>query len=128
MVTASCKDVELPVHERKWYYFIVTSLTLFFGGLLLILSARFLIKLFEKKPAKSARVTPPNSSKVRKSAGRTRSCSTEKEENGLYVTIKEGAGSLITAKTLKGQVLVSHSRNASIQCTFNTLSISYFNC
>lgn len=102
--TINCRDFELPGGERKWHYFIITSLTLFFGGLLVILCTRILIKLFEKKPAKTSRVTPPDSGKLRKSAGGTRA--EDDGESGLYVDIKEGAGALITAKTMKGRVLV----------------------
>lgn len=104
--TLNCKDVELPVDERRWYYFIATSLALCFGGLLVILCTRLLIKLFENKSTKTSRVSPPSSAKSRKSATGARSKCPEDGENGLYVRIKEGAGSLITAKTLKGQVLV----------------------
>lgn len=105
--TINCKDLELPLDERKWYYFIITSLSLFFGGLLVITCSRVLIKLFEKKPTKTSRVTPPPSAKSRKSAGGTRTkCAEDDGDTGLYVDIKEGAGSLITAKTMKGQVLV----------------------
>ena len=118
--TINCKDLELPLDERKWYYFIITSLSLYFGGLLVITCSRVLIKLFEKKPTKTSRVTPPPSAKSRKSAGGTRTkCAEDDGDTGLYVDIKEGAGSLITAKTMKGQVLV---RSICILLAFFSLS------
>ena len=105
----SCKDDLVPNDKRKWPYFIVTSVTLFFGGLLVILFGRLLAKLCESKASKTSRVTPPNSARSRKSAsknGRTARSNNE-DDGGFYVSIKEGAGSMINVKTLKGRVMVS---------------------
>ena len=107
----SCKDHLVSKDERKWPYFIVTSVTIFFGGLLVILFGRLLAKLCESKAAKTSRVTPPNSAKPRKFASKSARSrkvpSNTDDDGGFYVSIKEGAGSLINVKTLKGRVMVS---------------------
>lgn len=115
----NCKDILVPKDDRKWPYFIVTSVTLFFGGLFVILFGRLLAKLCESKASKTSRVTPPNSAKSRKSAsknGRTANSNNEEDDGGFYVSIKEGAGSLINVKTLKGRVMVSPVQIMFILC------------
>ena len=109
MDSTNCKDELVPKDERKWHYFILTSVTIFIGGLLIILFGRLLVKLCERKGTKTSRVTPPNSAKSRKSASKHRRTTyDDDDEGGFYVSIKEGAGSLINAKNLRGRVMVSH--------------------
>lgn len=102
-----CKDELVPKDDRKWHYFILTSVTIFFGGLFFILCGRLLAKLCERNRSKTATVTPPSSAKSRKSATkRSTPSNNDEDEGGLYISIKDGAGSLINAKTLKGKVMV----------------------
>ena len=105
--STNCKDYLIPKDERKWHYFILTSVTIFLGGLLIILFGRLLVRLCERKSSKSSRVTPPNSAKSRKSASKNgrKTSNADDDEGGFYVSIKEGAGSLINAKNLKGKVM-----------------------
>ena len=110
MDSTNCKDYLIPKDERKWHYFILTSVIIFVSGLLIILFGRLLVRLCERKGTKSSRVTPPSSAKSRKSAsksGRKRAYNPEDDEGGFYVSIKEGAGSLINVKNLRGRVMVS---------------------
>ncbi|XP_028405047.1 calcium-activated potassium channel slowpoke-like [Dendronephthya gigantea] len=101
----NCKDELVSKDERKWHYFILTSVTIFFGGLFFILCGKLLVKLCERNRSKTATVTPPNSAKSRKSATKRPPSNNDEDEGGLYIAIKEGAGSLINAKTLKGKVM-----------------------
>jgi hypothetical protein len=108
----NCKEILIPKDDRKWHYFTLTSVTIFLGGLLIILFGRLLVRLCESKSAKTARVTPPSSARSRKSAsksGRSRTAynAVDGDEGGFYVSIKDGAGSLINVKYLRGRVLVS---------------------
>ena len=111
--STNCKDYLIPKDERKWHYFILTSVTIFLGGLLIILFGRLLVRLCERKSSKSSRVTPPSSAKSRKSASKNgrNTRNTDDDEGGFYVSIKEGAGSLINAKNLKGKVMVRQCQN-----------------
>ena len=109
MDSDNCKDLLVSEDDRKWHYFILTSVSIFFGGLFVILCGRLLVRLCESRATKTSRVTPPNSAKSRKSASKNNRTAhnTDEDEGGFYVSIKEGAGSLINVKTLKGRVMVS---------------------
>lgn len=104
-LSVSC-DVDCLVakDDRRWWYFLSTSAVLFFGGLFIILVSRLTIRVCKSK---RARLNPS-----RKDATRQRinhgSALAEVSERGIYVRLKEQAGTLITAQTFKGRCLVSN--------------------
>lgn len=106
MSSGDCKDILIPKEDRKWYYFVLTSVALFIGGLILILFSRLLVKLFESNSTKTGRVTPPSSAKKRKTNTHQSAYDKAEDDGGFYIGIKEAAGSLINAKTLTGKIMV----------------------
>ena len=111
-MSRTCPRAELSVNcdkhclvakdDRRWWYFIATSSVLFFGGLFVILASRLTIRVCKSKRAK---LNPS-----RKDANRQKinHGSSEVSERGMYVRLKEQAGTLITAQTFKGRCLVSN--------------------
>lgn len=104
-LSVSC-DVDCLVakDDRRWWYFLSTSAVVFFGGLFIIVASRLTIRVCKSK---RARLNPS-----RKDTSRQRinhgSALAEVSERGIYVRLKEQAGTLITAQTFKGRCLVSN--------------------
>lgn len=105
MNATSCKDILIPGEERKWHYFILTSITLYFGGFLIILFGRLLVKLFQGNWSKTLQVTPSPVNRSRKS--RSSKTRLSHDMGDVHVIIKDGAGYLVNVKTLTGKVIVS---------------------
>ena len=97
------KDCLVAKEDRKWWYFLATSVAIFFGGLLIILASRLIIKICNSK---RTRLNPS-----RKDANKQRAIRPPVSEGiskrGIYVKLKDQAGTLITAQTFKGRCLVS---------------------
>lgn len=97
------KDCLVAKEDRKWWYFLATSAAIFFGGLLIILASRLIIKICNSK---RTRLNPS-----RKDANKQRAIRPPVSEGiskrGIYVKLKDQAGTLITAQTFKGRCLVS---------------------
>lgn len=95
----ACDKYCLP-EQRKWWYFIVTSVSIFLSGLIVIYLTRILIRLCNAKKGKLApteRVTKKTTAQGAK----------HDEEISFYARIRESAGTLLTAQTFKGQCFVS---------------------
>lgn len=115
MSTRTCTRAELSVNcdkdclvakeDRKWWYFIATSGVLFFGGLLIILASRFAIRVCKSK---RARLNPSKKDANRQRLSHGSAALAEVSKRGVYVRLKEQAGTLITAQTFKGRCLVSN--------------------
>lgn len=95
------KDCLVAKDDRKWWYFIATSAVLFFGGLFVILASRLTIRACKSKRGRL------NPSKKDAKINHGSSALAEVSERGIYVRLKEHAGTLITAQTFKGRCLVS---------------------
>lgn len=104
-----CRKDCLPI-TRKWWYFIVTSFALFFSGLAVIYLTRLLIRICNSKKGKLA----PTDRVAKKTNG-----ADQEDETSFYGRIRESAGTLLTAQTLKGQCFVSTNAHP-------TLLIYYF--
>lgn len=98
------EDCLVAKDDRRWWYFLATSAVLFFGGLSIILVSRLTIRVCKLK---RARLNPSrkDTSRQRTNHGSTLA---EVSERGIYVRLKEQAGTLITAQTFKGRCLVSN--------------------
>ena len=113
-MSRTCTRAELSVNcdqgclvakdDRKWWYFIATSAVLFFGGLFIILASRFTIRVCKSK---RARLNPSKKDANRQGINHGSSALAEVSEQGIYVRLKEQAGTIITAQTFKGRCLVS---------------------
>ena len=84
-------SIPIPHDERKWGYFITTSLAIF-GG-------RIVLYVVEKRKKHNSSVVDLDDE-----------CHNENEEleQGWYLDLKEGAGNLVSAQTLQGRILVSY--------------------
>ena len=112
MSTKTCTRAELSVkcdtdclvaaEDRKWYYFIATSVSIFFGGLVIILISRLIRRVCDSKRTK---LNPTKKDGNKKVNGLPRR---DVSKRGIYVWLKEQAATLITAQTLKGRCLVSN--------------------
>ncbi|RMX55773.1 hypothetical protein pdam_00020909 [Pocillopora damicornis] len=102
-LSESCDFHCLIVKEdRKWWYFIATSGAIFFGGLLVILASRLFIKICNSK---QSRLNPTKKDANKQRINRSH-VAPEVQKRGIYVKLKEQAGTLITAQTFKGRCLV----------------------
>lgn len=88
--------------DRKWWYYIATSIVLWLGGVVVILATRIIHKVFGSKQRK---LNPGGKDGKREKQGRLDP--SEEQGSGFYVRLKEQAGTLITAQTFKGRCLVS---------------------
>lgn len=114
-MSSTCTRAELSVNcdqdclvakdDRRWWYFIATSAVLFFGGLLIILASRLTIRVCKSKRAK---LNPSRKDANRQRINHGSPALAEVSERGVYVRLKEQAGTLITAQTFKGRCLVSN--------------------
>ena len=102
-LSESCDFHCLIVKEdRKWWYFIATSGAIFIGGLLVILASRLFIKICNSK---QSRLNPTKKDANKQRIDRSH-VAPEVQKRGIYVKLKEQAGTLITAQTFKGRCLV----------------------
>lgn len=102
-LSESCDFHCLIVKEdRKWWYFIATSGAIFVGGLLVILASRLFIKICNSK---QSRLNPTKKDANKQRINRSH-VAPEVQKRGIYVKLKEQAGTLITAQTFKGRCLV----------------------
>ncbi|XP_031572866.1 calcium-activated potassium channel subunit alpha-1-like [Actinia tenebrosa] len=102
--TMSCDKTCLPPKEdRKWWYFVITSFSLFLGGLIVIYLTRVIIRLCNSKKRK---LNPSDKLAGKKRNEEAENKYTHEEEDSLYIRMREKAGSLLTAQTLKGQCFV----------------------
>ncbi|XP_066022810.1 calcium-activated potassium channel subunit alpha-1 isoform X6 [Pocillopora verrucosa] len=102
-LSESCDFHCLIVKEdRKWWYFIATSGAIFIGGLLVILASRLFIKICNSK---QSRLNPTKKDANKQRINRSH-VAPEVQKRGIYVKLKEQAGTLITAQTFKGRCLV----------------------
>lgn len=92
-----------PKEERKWWYFVITSFSLFLGGLIFIYLTRVIIRLCNSKKRK----LNPSDKPGKKGNNEVENKHTHEEEDSFYVRMREKAGTLLTAQTLKGQCFVS---------------------
>ncbi|XP_048590244.1 calcium-activated potassium channel subunit alpha-1 isoform X4 [Nematostella vectensis] len=107
-LTTPCdKNCLIPDDDRKWWYFLCTSLAIFLVGLAVIYSTRVLIRSCNLRKRK---LGPSSKAKAKDKNG-----SREDPQPGLYLRIKEQAGTLLTAQTFKGRcfVIVSFLFNIS---------------
>ncbi|XP_029205879.2 calcium-activated potassium channel slowpoke-like isoform X3 [Acropora millepora] len=110
MTSKTCLRAELLVkctsdclvaqEDRKWFYFLGTSLAIFLGGLAVILVSRLTRKFCDSKRTR----LNPNKKDGNKSVGRLQPRSVSKR--GIYIRLKEKAATLITAQTFNGRFLV----------------------
>lgn len=110
MTTRTCLRAELLVNctsdclvareDRKWFYFLGTSLVIFLGGLVVILISRLTRKFCDSKRTR----LNPNKKDGNKSVGRFQPRSVS--NRGIYIRLKEQAATLITAQTFNGRFLV----------------------
>lgn len=106
-MAASCdKAVSFPTNDRIWYKFIVWSLIIYVGGIILILIGRSTNWIFCYKK-KSQISTTYNSDEGTDEPDED----DEELEQGLYLTFKEGAASLISGHSVQGRVIVSYLNN-----------------
>ena len=98
------QDCLVAKQDRKWWYFIATSGAIFFGGLLIILASRLLIKICKSKQSK---LNPTKRDAIKQRTNRSLGL-LDVQKRGIYVRLKEQAGSLISAQTFKGRCLVSN--------------------
>lgn len=111
MTSKTCLRAELLVkctsdclvaqEDRKWFYFLGTSLAIFLGGLAVILVSRLTRKFCDSKRTR----LNPNKKDGNKGVGRLQPRSVSKR--GIYIRLKEKAATLITAQTFNGRFLVS---------------------
>ena len=95
-------DCLVAKKDRKWWYFIATSGAIFLGGLLVILASRLFIKICNSKQSKlNPTKKDANKQRINRSL-----VVPEMQKRGIYVKLKEQAGTLITAQTFKGRCLV----------------------
>ena len=129
MTDKTCTRAELSVHcdkkclvaaeDRRWYYFLSTSATIFFGGLVSILISRIIRRICDSKRSK---LNPAKKDGNKKINGLSRP---DVSKRGIYVWLKEQAATLITAQTFKGRCLVStvmkitHDREEAFSCFVN---------
>ena len=97
-------SIPIPHDERKWGYFITTSLAIFGAGLVLILAGRIVLYIVEKRKKHNSSVVDLDEE-----------CLYENEEleQGWYLDLKEGAGNLVSAQTLQGRILVRYRSSYS---------------
>ena len=98
------KDCLIAKEDRKWWYFLATSGAIFFGGLLIILASRLVIRICN---AKRTRQIPSKKDAHKQRANQGPIALADVSKRGIYVILKEQAGTLITAQTFKGRCLVS---------------------
>ena len=104
-LTKECdKNCLVAKEDRKWWYFLATSGAIFFGGLLIILVSRLVIRICN---AKRTRLNPSKKDAQKQRVNHAPHASPDVSKRGIYVWLKEQAGTLITAQTLKGRCLVS---------------------
>lgn len=114
--------IPFPCHERKWHYFLASSLITFATGLTVIIIYRLTMFLFcHKKPGghKGSLITP--NANLHKSASKDfkdKDKDKEKSSTGLFrnhdpevgwlTEAKDWAGELISGQTTTGRILVSN--------------------
>ncbi|XP_078383482.1 calcium-activated potassium channel subunit alpha-1-like isoform X3 [Oculina patagonica] len=97
------KDCLVAGADRRWWYFLATSGAIFFGGLLIILASRLIIRICN---AKRTRLNPSKKDSNKQRVNHGPHTLADVSKRGLYVILKEQAGTLITAQTFKGRCLV----------------------
>nr|XP_058942213.1 calcium-activated potassium channel slowpoke-like isoform X3 [Pocillopora verrucosa] len=118
-LSESCDFHCLIVKEdRKWWYFIATSGAIFIGGLLVILASRLFIKICNSK---QSRLNPTKKDANKQRINRSH-VAPEVQKRGIYVKLKEQAGTLITAQTFKGRCLFL-AANDKLMFWVETLSL-----
>lgn len=102
MVDAELCNVakEIPINDRKWYWFLLASILIFGSGLVLIIIGRILLYFFHGARRKSNSVIDINEEEDENEL------LGEELEQGWYLDLKEGAGNLVSAQTLQGRILV----------------------
>ena len=111
MTTTTCSRAELLLNckpdclvapqDRKWYYFLGTSVAVFLSGLAVILISRLIRKICDSKRTRLNPIKKDGNKNV------NRLQSSGVSNRGIYVRLKEKAATLITAQTFKGRFLVS---------------------
>ena len=101
------KNCLVAKEDRKWWYFVATSGAIFFGGLVIILASRLIIRICN---AKRTRLNPSKKDGNKQRVNHGPHCPADNifSKRGIYVRLKEQAGTLITAQTFKGRCLVSN--------------------
>lgn len=110
MTTTTCSRAELLLNckpdclvapqDRKWYYFLGTSVAVFLSGLAVILISRLIRKICDSKRTRLNPIKKDGNKNV------NRLQSSGVSNRGIYVRLKEKAATLITAQTFKGRFLV----------------------
>ena len=98
---------ECAPSDRKWYYFLASSLVTLASGFVVILAYRFVVWLCCRKK-KCKQVSNPGSTKSSNTALDQKNFKVNSDpEIGWMTEAKDWAGELISGQTTTGRILVS---------------------
>lgn len=93
------KHLDIPFDDRKWHWFVLTSVMIFGSGIVLIIIGRLIMYMFHRSKLRAK-------SKIDAMLDEDDEEEESELEKGWYLDLKEGAGNLVSAQTLQGRILV----------------------